>query len=124
MSGGNGEQSEDVLHDEADTDKDEDEVFCVDDYECYTSQGYQKNKFAFKNSHPGKHFSHLAKLKKWVIPKVYILGNELCRVEHLKLAEDDVHEETYFIRENYAKIALLTFYPHRELNDLKTDNSY
>jgi len=124
LCGSNGKQSQDVLHDDTDTDEDEEEDFGVDDYECYTGQGYQKKKFAFKESHPGNHFSHLAKLKKWVIPKVYIPEDKLCRVEHLKLAQDDVEEETRILRENYAKIALLMFYPHRELRDLTIDNSY
>ena len=87
-------------------------------------QGYQKKKFAFKNSHPGNHFSHLSKLKKWVVPKVYIPENKLCRVEDLKLAQDDVDKETHILRENYSKIALLIFYPHRTLRHLNIDNIY
>ena len=63
-------------------------------------------------------------MKKWVIPKVYIPERKLCRVEYLKLDIAHVNDDTRLMRETYAKIALLVFYPHRELCDLKMGGSY
>ena len=70
VCGNSSYRSKDTLCDETKSDESEEEATDIDDYECYTEQVYQKKKFKFRNSHPGKYFSHLAELKKWVIPKV------------------------------------------------------
>ena len=96
----------------------------MQDYERALGQGYKAEKYNFSDTHPGYKFSHLAELKKEVIPKVYYADDSLCRIGQLKLHKADVDKETYNLRERYAKTALLMFYPHRCLDDLKMRNSY
>ena len=90
-----------------------------------TDKDTRKKKFPFMKSHPGRNFCHLARLKRWVVPKVFVPKGRLCKIEELKIeAGKNVDEETKHLREVYAKIALLIFYPHRKLNDLKKRGSY
>lgn len=105
-------------------DNDDDYDNDIQDYDRAIGQGYKTKKYNFSDSHPGNKFSHLAELKKCVIPKAYIPENSLCRIKELKLEKSDVDKETYHLRERYAKMALLMFYPHRCLNDLKVNDSY
>jgi hypothetical protein len=91
----------------------------AEDSDCSTGQGYHKRKYHFNESHPGKRFSHLAQLKKTIVPKVYVPGNGLCRIEDLKLDDHVVDGDTSKLREQYAKYALLMFQPFRTLADLK-----
>ena len=84
-----------------------------------------RTKNASRKSHPGRNFCHLARLKLWVVPKVFVPKGRLCKIEELKIeAGKDVDEDTDHMRERYAKVALLMFYPHRKLNDLKKRGSY
>ena len=96
----------------------------ISEFERFNGHGYKK-KNAFRKSHPGQHFCHLARLKLWVVPKVFVPKGRLCKIEELKIdAGKDVDEDTDHLREQYAKIALLMFYPHRKLDDLKKRGSY
>ena len=85
---------------------------------------YSGKKYAFKRTHPGALFSHLAELNLPVIPKISLPGGKLCDIELLKLSDSDVDETVQEHREYYAKMALLMFYPFRTIEDLKTDGSY
>ena len=97
----------------------------INEAELFNGQGYERKRFAFKKSHPGKHFSHLARLKQWVVPRVYMPEDKLCKIELLKLDDvGKVDEETKHLREIYAKFALLMFYPCRKLSDLKKHGRY
>ena len=98
----------------------------ISDFEQFNGQGYSKKKHPFKHTHPGRHFSHLAQLNLWVVPKVFIPKGKLCKIEELEINKKtkDVGEETVDRRELYAKFALLMFYPHRKLEDLKKIGSY
>ena len=91
------------------------------------------HKFAFRDSHPGKEFSHLVQLSLIVIPKIHLPKGKLCTtqklgLEHESLKDVDLEECTdesvLVYREDYAKMALLMFYPFRCINDLKLENSY
>ena len=67
----------------------------------------------------------MARLKRWVVPKVFVPKGRLCNIEELKIeAGKNVDEETKHLREFYAKVALLMFYPHKKLNNLKKRASY
>jgi len=81
-------------------------------------------KYSFTENHPGQKFCQLAKLRKWVVPKVYTPKDAQCRLKYLKLHEEKIDESTEKCRESYAKTALLMFYPYRRLSDLKRKNSY
>jgi len=97
----------------------------ISDFERFNGQGYEKKKFPFRKSHPGRHFCHLARLKLWVVPKVFVPKGRLCKIEDLNIeAGNNVDEDTKHLREVYAKVALLMFYPHRKLNNLKKRGSY
>ncbi len=45
-------------------------------------------------------------------------------MEEIELQHDNSMEKTHDAREMYAKMALLMFYPFRQLKDLKVDGSY
>ena len=85
---------------------------------------YTNLKYSFSKSHPGYSFSHLAQLKLPVIPKVYLPKGKLCRVEDLEIRSTSSSEEAQVAREDYAKVALLMFYPFRMLDDITQDGSY
>ena len=95
-----------------------------DDCDNNMAQHYEKEKYAFVDTHPGHSFSHLAKLKLLVIPKVALPQMKLCNVEDLEIKSENPSDDTKENRENYAKMALLMFYPFRHLNDLKKKGSY
>jgi hypothetical protein len=82
----------------------------------YKVKGF--NKYKFKESHPGYKFSHLTELKHPTIPKISLPRDKLCPIEELELHLIDPNEDTIDKREMYAKIALIMFYPFRELSDL------
>ena len=82
------------------------------------------SKIAFIKSHPGFHFSYLRKRTKFVIPKVYIPKDRLCTIGLLNIHVKDVDEQTIQLREHYAKMALLMFYPYRTKADLTIRNSH
>lgn len=83
-----------------------------------------QEKYAFIGKHPGKHFCHLTKLVLHVIPKISHPKGKLCNIELLKIKSDNPDEDTIAYRENYAKIALLMFYPFRKIDDLKLEGSF
>ena len=73
---------------------------------------------------PGFKFGHLSKIKHSTIPRIALPPNKLCFMEKLELQHDNSTEKTHVTREMYAKMALLMFYPFRQLKDLKVDESY
>ena len=50
--------------------------------------------------------------------------NMLCDIAALALDKDSASESVVIYRENYAKQALLMFYPHMTINDIMLDNSF
>jgi hypothetical protein len=76
------------------------------------------NKYKLKESHPGYKFSHLTELKHPTIPKISLPRDKLCPIEELDLHSTNTDEVTIEKREMYAKMALIMFYPFRELSDL------
>ena len=85
---------------------------------------YLKNKYAFGSTYTGRHFSRLAKLKKWVVPKVFLPKGRICKIEELELSSENPTEEAQEKREDYAKMALMMFYPFRTLDELNLEGSH
>ena len=90
----------------------------------FQAQFKQNSAKAFKSSHPGFRFSHLEELKHFVIPKVSLPRDRLCDIEVLNIHCDEPNDPTSKLREDYAKIALIMFYPYRTIDDLRLHNSY
>ena len=116
--------NKEVKEAEDDSDNENEENFDdINEHDREYGQRYTK-KYAFKKDHPGYNFCHLAKLKKWVVPKVYTPKGYICRIKHLKLLGGEICKETVACREAYAKAALLMFYPFRKHRNLKRKGSY
>jgi hypothetical protein len=81
-------------------------------------------KYKFRESHPGYKFSYLTKRKHPTIPRISLPPGKLCSLEELELQIDEPTEESCDKREMYAKMALLMFYPFRQLNELTCAGSY
>ena len=106
-----------------DDDSDDEEDGDIDETARFHGQGYS-NTIKFCETHPGRKFCNLGTLKLKVIPKVYMPQDKLCNIKDLKIKDDKVDAETMKKREDYAKMALLMFYPLRNLDDIKLKNSY
>ena len=50
--------------------------------------------------------------------------NMLCDIAALALDKDSASENVVTYRENYAKQALMMFYPHQTIDDIMVDNSF
>lgn len=95
----------------------------INEHDRANCQKYTK-KYVSRKDHPGYKFCNLARLKKWVVPKVYMPKGYQCRLKHLKLGGGEIDAETEECREKYAKAALLMFYPYRKHSDIKRKGSY
>ena len=78
----------------------------------------------FVEGHSGRHFTKLLKLSLSVIPIMFYDKDRLSEIRLLDLTSNHIHEETKRIREEYAKIALLMFYPFRTIEDIQLDGSH
>ena len=78
----------------------------------------------FLEGHSGRHFTKLRKLPSSVIPIMFYDSDRLAELRLLDLTSNLVYEETQRIREEYAKIALLMFYPFRTIEDIKLQGSH
>jgi hypothetical protein len=84
-----------------------------------------EEKIKFQESHPGYDFCHLVKLNKMVIPKVFYAREKLCSIDELKIGhQDNNNDHLSRLRENYARIALILFYPFRSMDDIKLNGSH
>ena len=66
----------------------------------------------------------MSKLVLHVIPKLSLPRGKLCNIELLKIDVNDSDTDTVLLREQYAKIALLMFYPFCRINDLMIEDSF
>jgi hypothetical protein len=105
------------------SERDESIVGLEDDKERYMGQGFSR-KWTFTDEHPGSQFCVIAELKKMVIPKIFMPQDRLPHIRDLKIDDIEVDDHTVSMREEYAKLALMLFYPHREMKDLKTDDGH
>ena len=84
---------------------------------------YNRN-VVFASGHPGLLYSTCIKRDRYVVPRVYFNKGSLCSIEDLDMNNHHPAGHTVQAREQYAKIALLQFYPFRSANDLKINNSH
>ena len=54
----------------------------------------------------------------------YYDGAQLCSILNLSIGKQECDENTTELREEYAKLALLMFYPLRKLEDIQIEGSY
>ena len=59
-----------------------------------------------------------------MIPKVFTKKDMLCHIAGLALNNNSPSESVVLNQENYAKQALMMFYPHRSINNLMLNNSF
>ena len=79
----------------------------------------------FTRDHPGRSFCYLRERKLEVIPKTSLPEGKLCKLEELELGSECPSQGATEKREDYAKMALLMFYPFRYREDLlKVNGSY
>ena len=81
-------------------------------------------KYKFMETHPGHKFSHLIQLKFPSIPRIALPKGKLCPLDELNLKCTNPPCHVVCKRQMYAIIALLMFYPFRQMNDLKYNGSY
>lgn len=93
-------------------------------FKAYPKKQGSVNKYTFMETHPGHKFSYLTQLQFPAIPRIAVPKGKICPLEELDLKCTDPPQHVVFKRETYAKMALLMFYPFRQLNDLKFDGSY
>ena len=81
-------------------------------------------RYKFNHTHPGYEFSYLTELKQPTIPRIALPKDKLCALNELQLNAKNPTEDSIDKRETYAKMALLMFYPFRQLTDLTCKKSY
>ena len=74
-----------------------------------------KQRFQFTEFHPGAQFSYMTRLKHAAVPKIFMTRDKLCDIELLEIWNSEPNAETARRREDYAKYALMLFYPFRDL---------
>jgi hypothetical protein len=104
--------------------KSSEEACIVDGNDIDEGDDCHGDELHFTVDHPGRSFSHLRKRKLKVIPKMSLPKGKLCRLEELELSSSRPSQVAMEKREDYAKMALLMFYPFRRLEDLLLDGSY
>ena len=73
-----------------------------------------RGELGFLESHPGRRYCYLKKSKKIRVPKLSMPKGMMCDIEESELNFDTPSETALVNRENYAKIALILFYPFRD----------
>lgn len=64
------------------------------------------------------------KLQHWVVPMMYYDGARMSSFVKLRINDDVCDENMHKMHEDYAKLALLMFFPFRKLEDIKLEGSY
>jgi hypothetical protein len=59
-----------------------------------------------------------------VIPKVFYTKEKLCSIDELQIGHQSNNDHISRLRENYARIALILFYPFRCMDDIKLNGSH
>ena len=74
----------------------------------------KEGEYCFRDDHPGQRYCCIKKANKMKVPKISMPKGMICDLEDLQLSEDNPSEEALQNRENYAKVALILFYPFRD----------
>ena len=78
----------------------------------------------FAKELPRHRYAYLKRRKHIVIPKILMKEGMLCDMSNLALDKHLPSESVLVFRENYAKQALMMFYPHRTNHDLRSNGSF
>ena len=98
---------------------------CTDGQQDGDEEDTQGDRLYFTKDHPGSSFCYLRERKLEVIPKTSLPEGKLCKLEELELGSECPSQGATEKREDYAKMALLMFYPFRDREDLlKVNGSY
>ena len=84
----------------------------------------ESERHRFTTTHPGHEFAYLEKLRLPAVVVVSLPEGKLCLLKDLELNTNTPSDIANTKRGEYAKIALMMFYPFRKLDDLKKDDSY
>ena len=85
--------------------------------------GCSSSVFQFFAEHPSSQYTYLVKRKFIAVPK--ICNTKLFpNVKELKVNSYETDEHTKWLREEYAKLALLLFYPFQNKSDLTINESF
>ena len=82
----------------------------------------QDGEFAFQFDHPGRRYCYLKKSQKLKIPKISMPKGMICDLEELELDQLEPSDNALEKRENYAKVALILFYPYRDKEIFQLDD--
>ncbi len=82
----------------------------------------QDGEFAFQFDHPGRRYCYLKKSQKLKIPKISMPKGMICDLEELELDQLEPSDNAQKKRENYAKVALILFYPYRDKEIFQLDD--
>ena len=88
------------------------------------SQLNEDTNLEFIEGHEARMFTKLSKLKQWVVPMMFYDGDRICKIELLDLGRTETNPIAKEFREEYAKTALMMFYPFRDKTDLMINNSH
>ena len=88
------------------------------------SQLNEDTNLEFIEGHEARMFTKLSKLKQWVVPMMFYDGDRICKIELLDLGRTETNPIAKEFREEYAKTALMMFYPFRDKADLMINNSH
>ena len=129
----NNEEDDDMTSEERDQ-HDHDEEMSGEEYEEgdkesatfqeTNGQSYEDINLEFINGHEARMFTKLSKLKQWVVPMMFYDGERICKIELLDLGRTETNPIAKEFREEYAKTALMMFYPFRDKTDLMINNSH
>ncbi len=71
----------------------------------------KEGEYRFRDDHPGRRYCCIKKANKIKVPKISMPKGMICDLEDLQLSDETPSEEALQNRENYAKVALILFYP-------------
>ena len=120
---------EQTNHDADDTENANDSIYMPmneSDFPTTKDDATNTELLEFNELHPNRKFTYLRRRKCWVVPITYYDGNALCSQAklHINDGAGTTNSFTDEYREDYARIALLMFYPLRSIEDIKLNGSH
>jgi hypothetical protein len=82
----------------------------------------KEDEMYFQEDHPGRRYCYLKKMEFITIPKTSIPYGMLCDLDDLELHKENISIKAHESRINYAKVALVLFYPFRDNDILSCGN--
>ena len=84
----------------------------------------QDDDLEFTEGHEARMYTKMIKRTQWVVPMMFYDGESLCNIQHLQLGQTEVNPIAKELREEYAKMALMMFYPFRNKSDLLLNDNH